>query len=335
MNMGRKRHPVRVVVVILVLATLACNASREEETPVPPSPTPPELAESSPTPSPLPPSPLPEATDTPVPDVDGPGGCSLNATYVADVTVPDDTEFAPDATFTKVWRVRNSGTCDWEAGTQLVYVSGDPLGGPVAVSVPAVAADSNTDISVDLVAPTDPGTYRSNWQLQSAEGERFGNKIYVRIIVPAPTEEPTEEPTDEPTEEPSPPDLVVANLEVDTDDPRQGIPMDIVATLRNEGGEVAEDVYWAWRVCVHATGCEFVEAPDAVTLEPGEEVVAQMEYTFAGWSTYTTEAWVDSREEVDESDEDNNTRQMTLPVKAGLPDLIISEIAYDPSPPVQ
>ena len=33
------------------------------------------------------------ATETPVPPVDG-GGCTLNASFVADVTVPDDTEFA-------------------------------------------------------------------------------------------------------------------------------------------------------------------------------------------------------------------------------------------------
>jgi hypothetical protein len=105
---------------------------------------------------------------------------------VADVTVPDNTEFAPGAAFTKVWRVGNSGTCTWEAGTQLVFVSGEPLGGPAAVDVPAVAPDSNTDVSVDLIAPATPGTYRSTWQLQSPEGVRFGSQIYVQIVVPEP-----------------------------------------------------------------------------------------------------------------------------------------------------
>jgi len=257
---------------------------------------------------------------------------------VADVTVPDNTEFAPGAAFTKVWRVGNSGTCTWEAGTQLVFVSGEPLGGPAAVDVPAVAPDSNTDVSVDLVAPATPGTYRSTWQLQSPEGVRFGSQIYVQIVVPEPATEtptPTEEPTATPTEEPAaPPDLVITDLKVDTSDPRQGIPLHIVATLRNQGGSTAENLHWAWRVCVH-DGCEYTEAPGAFTLEPGEEVVAQMEYLFGGWSTYTTEAWVDSREEIAESDEANNTRQLVIPVKAGLPDLIISDITYDPHPPIQ
>jgi hypothetical protein len=52
-------------------------------------------------------------------------GCTLNGAYVADGTVPDDTGFAPGEVFTKVWRVRNSGTCTWGAGTQLVFAPGE------------------------------------------------------------------------------------------------------------------------------------------------------------------------------------------------------------------
>lgn len=261
----------------------------------------------------------------------------LNASYVADVTVPDNTTFDPAKAFTKTWRVRNSGTCVWETGTQLIFVSGDPMGGPAAVNVPSVALDSNTDISVNLVAPGTPGTYRSTWQLQSPTGVRFGSQIYVQIVVPAPataTPTSTPTPTPTPTEETIPPDLVITNLQVDTSDPRQGVPLHIVATLRNQGGRPAQNFHWAWRVCVHQD-CEYTEAPGAFTLQPGEQVVAQMEYLFGGWATYTTEAWVDSREEAAESDEANNTRQLVIPVKPGLPDLVISAIAFTPDPPVQ
>ncbi len=128
----------------------------------------------------------PAATDTPVPDVSGPGGCTLNAGFVADVTVPDDTEFAPGAAFIKTWRMRNTGTCEWETGTQLVRISGNPLGGPDTVSVPSLAADANIDISVNLTAPAAPGTYRSDWRLQSPDSTAFGTQVYVQIVVPAP-----------------------------------------------------------------------------------------------------------------------------------------------------
>ena len=317
--------------VFLVLAALACNApgaatpTAVPPTAVPPSPTVPPAAEASPTSPPAPPA----TTATPVPDVSGPDGCTLNAAYVADVTVPDDTQFAPGKAFTKVWRLRNSGTCAWEPGTKLVFVSGDPMGGPTEVDVAAATPGSNADVSVDLVAPATPDTYRSTWQLQSPDGVRFGSQIYVQIVVPAPA---TATPT--PTEEADLPDLVITDLKIDTSDPRQGVPLHIVARLRNKGGTTAENFHWAWRVCVD-DDCEYTEAPGAFTLEPDEEVVAQMEYLFEGWANYTTEAWVDSDEEVAESDEDNNTRELEIAVQAGLPDLIVKAIKFDPDPPTQ
>ncbi|MEA3310388.1 MAG: NBR1-Ig-like domain-containing protein [Chloroflexota bacterium] len=194
------------IIGLLLFSTLACtlgNTATSTETPA-------TLAAET---TPLTPSPEvvvvtvtspPPPTDTPAPDVSDPGGCTLNARYVADVTVPDDTEFAPGTTFHKVWRVRNSGTCTWEAGLQLLFVSGESLGGPAAVAVPAVAPGANTDIGVDLAAPATPGTYRSTWQLQTAEGVRFGNQIYVQIVVPAAatnTPEPTA--TGAPTQTPT------------------------------------------------------------------------------------------------------------------------------------
>ena len=40
------------------------------------------------------------------------------------------------------------------------------------------------DISLELVAPGEPGTYRGQWQLSTTNGELFGTKPYVQIIVP-------------------------------------------------------------------------------------------------------------------------------------------------------
>jgi hypothetical protein len=51
----------------------------------------------------------------------------LKVTFVTDVTVPDNTRFAQGAAFTKTWRVRNSGTCDWPADTALVFIAGNKL----------------------------------------------------------------------------------------------------------------------------------------------------------------------------------------------------------------
>ncbi len=192
MSVGKNRRPLFLVGVCLVLAALACNApGAATPTETLPTPTMDQAGEVSPT-SPA----TPIVIDTPVPDVSGPGGCTLNGAYVDDVTVPDDTEFAPGEAFTKAWRVRNSGTCTWETGTRLVFVSGEPMDGPAAVDVPSVATGSTADVSVGLVSPAEPGTYRGNWQLQAPDGTRFGSIIYVQIVVPEPA---TETPT--PTEE--------------------------------------------------------------------------------------------------------------------------------------
>jgi hypothetical protein len=319
----RSRKVRYLPLALLVLMALACNAiNRLQPTPMP------QEGEASPT-APLPTqtagpateSPPPATTDEAEPTEPGESGCTMDAGWVADVTVPDNTEFAQGEDFVKTWRIRNKGTCDWEAGTKVGFISGDQMGAPDSVAVGAVAPGSDVDISVEMKAASEPGTYRSNWQMQTPEGTRFGSVFYAQIVVrdesaEEPTEEPTAEPTETPTGEPAgEPDLVIADLSVDTADPRQGVPMNIVATLRNDGDGRAEDVRWAWRVCVHE-GCEFTEAPESFTLEAGDQLTTEMAYTFAGFATYTTEAWVDPDDVVEESDEENNTRQLEISVRS-------------------
>ena len=157
----------------------------------------------------------PEPTETPPPPVTTEAGCTLDSQYVADVTIPDGTVMSPGAGFVKTWRVRNSGTCDWEAGFQLVFVSGEQMGGPGNVTLPAVPAGGQTDISVNQTAPATYGTHKGTWRVQSGEGTVFGTNLTVLIMVPAPvtdTPEPTATPeptgTSEPTSTPEPTALV-------------------------------------------------------------------------------------------------------------------------------
>jgi hypothetical protein len=142
-----------------------------------------------------------------VEDVTGAGGCTLNAGYVADVTVPDNTEVAAGTGYVKTWRIRNSGTCDWGSGFELAFVDGDAMGGST-VAVPATAAGATQDVSLNLTAPGGRGTYRGNFRMRSDTGASFGSTLYVQIVVPGGSSDPTEEPPDEPTEEPTeePPD---------------------------------------------------------------------------------------------------------------------------------
>ena len=150
------------------------------------------------------------STSTPVPDVTAEGGCTLNASFVADLTIPDGSILQPGVSFVKTWRVLNSGTCDW-TGFNLVFVGGSQMGAPTVISVPATGAGANVDISAPMVAPTTPGTYKGNWRMQADDGTIFGSTVWASIVVPSPvtntpvaTSTATPTPTPEATKTPTP-----------------------------------------------------------------------------------------------------------------------------------
>jgi hypothetical protein len=112
--------------------------------------------------------------------------------FVADMSVGDYTNFYPGTTFTKTWRLRNSGTCTWDSSYSLVFDSGYSMSGPASVALPGTVAPGQlVDVSVTLQAPYNNGTYRGFWKLQNPSGGRFGfgsnsaSPIWVLITVGA------------------------------------------------------------------------------------------------------------------------------------------------------
>ncbi len=74
----------------------------------------------------------------------------------------------------KVWRIRNIGTCAWQDYT-LEFVGGDRMSAYSSLSLPAIVEPGQlVDLAVELVAPAQPGHYRSYWMLSDASGEGFG-----------------------------------------------------------------------------------------------------------------------------------------------------------------
>ncbi len=266
-------------------------------------------------------------------------GCTLGARWVADVTVPDNTEFAPGTPFVKTWRVRNSGTCTWEPGTKLVFVSGEPMSGPPAVDVPALAPGAQTDVSVSLVAPASPGTYRSNYQFQAPDGTRFGAVIWAQIVVPAPATAtsipPTEAPT--PTSGPFPVTLVPltpilpvlrANLQVTAVDfrpltPGPGATFAIDIRISNSGFANASN--FNVRAVKQSRGAA-CPGPGTVLFDRRFSVDAGDTRIFSE-NTHIDEAGdysicviLDHLNEINESNENDNTFQKDITI-VGPPDL--------------
>jgi len=126
-------------------------------------------------------------------------GCTNQATFVSDLTIPANTVLTAGSNFTKIWRVSNMGTCDW-VGYQLVHASGDLLGASSPQALPLVTAGSNGDLSVEMTAPGSPGTYTSLWRMRASDGTIFGPDLTVTIIVPQnPTHTPNSTATFTPT----------------------------------------------------------------------------------------------------------------------------------------
>jgi spore germination protein YaaH len=132
--------------------------------------------------------------------------CKPTVKYVADVTVPDNTRFEKGAAFTKTWRVRNSGTCDWPADTVLAFVSGHKLGATqLSVPVGTVKLGDTKDISVDMQAPNEDAKLTGMWRLQSGGKALTGDPLTVVIISgnpPTPTPVP-QQPSTGPVAPPS------------------------------------------------------------------------------------------------------------------------------------
>jgi hypothetical protein len=126
--------------------------------------------------------------------------CTDNSVFVADVTIPDGTVVNPGQAFTKVWRVRNSGTCAWNANYLLTFVGGEAMTRFGAFQMPYTPPGATVDLPIDMVAPSGPGTHTGLWRIENPSGVHFGTRLSVVIqVIGAPAPAPT------PTIAPAPP----------------------------------------------------------------------------------------------------------------------------------
>jgi hypothetical protein len=122
------------------------------------------------------PAPLvPTNTPTITPTVTQTIPCN-QATFVGDITIPDGTGINFGQTFTKTWRLQNSGSCTWTSGYSLIFDHGDQMGGPAAQMLTSgtVLPGGTVDISVNLTTPSSAGTYQGFWRLREPGGVAFG-----------------------------------------------------------------------------------------------------------------------------------------------------------------
>jgi len=109
--------------------------------------------------------------------------CTDGLSFIADLTIPDGTTVKPGDVIQKQWLVENSGTCNWDARYKLMLINGAEMGSEtVQVLFPARAGTQAT-LSIDFIAPSEPGSYGNAWQAIAPNGEPFGDFISMQIVV--------------------------------------------------------------------------------------------------------------------------------------------------------
>lgn len=143
---------------------------------------------STPQPSAVLPTNTPIPSLTPLSPVNPPKNAAacLNSAFIADVTIADKTVLKPNEAFRKVWRIQNTGICNWDGGFGLIRWTGPAMGGEsnfYSNDDQPVFPGGIVDIGVDMVAPEKAGEYIGHWVMISDSKITFGSDLIVDIIV--------------------------------------------------------------------------------------------------------------------------------------------------------
>jgi hypothetical protein len=80
--------------------------------------------------------------------------------------------------------VQNTGSCAWTTAYQLIFTSGDHMSGPDSINLTNTVYPGQTiDVSAEMRAPSESGTYTGYWRLEAPDGTIFGPNLSVNIDV--------------------------------------------------------------------------------------------------------------------------------------------------------
>jgi len=136
------------------------------------------------------------AVESPTPSPTVAVVCAYDVDYLADVTIPEGTVMQPGQSFQKTWRFANAGNCPIDGAFEFAYFGAEQMGGPWQISSPDVAPGEEFELTLQFTAPAAPGQHESVYRFRTPDGEWFGSRPFVRIVVdgPPPVTE-TPEPT--------------------------------------------------------------------------------------------------------------------------------------------
>jgi hypothetical protein len=224
------------------------------------------------------------------------------ASFVQDVSIPNGTVLPINQAFTKIWRLKNTGSCTWTSSYKLVFVNGDSMGSPVKQSLTSniIRPNEVADVSVNLAAPASAGTYRGSWKIQDPAGITFGAGIGplevgidVERLIPTPMVDL--------------PDLTVTQFTISPNIPIKKQPVHVQVGIYNQGDQPASQftVFWYGLSSFSQPSCTW----DVLEIiSPNSEHILECDFVFQ--SPYpvnkTSLVIVDPSNHVAESNESNN-----------------------------
>jgi hypothetical protein len=82
------------------------------------------------------------------------------------ITIPNGTVLPAETHFTKIWRIKNTGTCTWDNDFLFVYAGDDGFSAKISNPLPKVVRPGETmDMYLDMIAPPIAGDFNSRWAL--------------------------------------------------------------------------------------------------------------------------------------------------------------------------
>lgn len=224
------------------------------------------------------------------------------ASFVSE-TIVDGTEFNVSQTFTKTWRLKNTGTCAWNTNYKLVFYSGERMSGLTSKNLSqAVAPGEQIDVSVDLKAPDTAGTYKGIWRIQDDKGEVFVWNIWVEIKAKAVLGPPPVAKAD----------LTISEFSLNPPTPTMGSNVHVRVRAANQGTASSTGFRMEWYGLSTFTNpsCNWNITGGLVV---GGSVLMECDFVFASWYPIdkTSIAYIDVLNQIDESNESNNSASIT------------------------
>jgi hypothetical protein len=105
--------------------------------------------------------------------------------FEGDITYPDGTVVEKGTEFTKVWRIRNTGTVPWQ-GRYLTRLNDTPCQAPERVAIRPVQPGESVDISVRVRAATSPGRCKIYWKMTNQAGHELlaaKKPVFLDVVV--------------------------------------------------------------------------------------------------------------------------------------------------------